>query len=140
MVVLVIDGQGGGIGKNLVEQLRVRLPDVYIIAAGTNALATAAMLRAGANIGATGENAIVYNCRGADIIVGPMGIVLADAMLGELTPAMACAVGQSRAQRVLIPVNRCQTVIAGLEVKTASRYIEDAVEAVAAIVRERAAQ
>jgi hypothetical protein len=140
MVVFVIDGQGGGIGKNLVEQLRVRLPDVYIIAAGTNALATAAMLRAGANIGATGENAIVYNCRGADIIVGPMGIVLADAMLGELTPAMACAVGQSRAQRVLVPVNRCQTVIAGLEVKTASRYIEDAVEAVAAIVRERAAQ
>lgn len=86
MTIVVIDGQGGGIGGRLIEQLRPYLPDAEIIAVGTNGMATAAMLRAGANIGATGENAAVYNCRDADIIAGPIGIMQANAMYGELTP------------------------------------------------------
>ena len=89
MEILVIDGQGGGMGKALIERMRLRLPDVRIVAAGTNAMATAAMLKAGAHIGATGENAICVNAAKADIIIGPIGIVLADSMFGELTPAMA---------------------------------------------------
>jgi hypothetical protein len=126
--ILVIDGQGGGMGKALIERLRLRLPDVHIVAAGTNAMATAAMLKAGAHVGATGENAICVNAAKADIIIGPIGIVLADSMFGELTPAMARAVGQSGALRVLIPVSRCCTIVAGVEEKPAGRYLDDAVE------------
>ena len=128
MELLVIDGQGGGMGKALIERLRLRLPDVRIVAAGTNAMATAAMLKAGAHIGATGENAICVNAAKADIIIGPIGIVLADSMFGELTPAMARAVGQSDALRILIPVSRCRTVVAGIEEKPAGRYLDDAVD------------
>jgi hypothetical protein len=126
--ILIIDGQGGGIGKALIERLRLRMPEAYLIAAGTNAMATAAMLKAGAHIGATGENAICVNAARADVIIGPIGIVLADAMCGELTPAMARSVGQSNALRILIPVSRCHTVVAGVEEKSAGRYLDDAVE------------
>lgn len=113
MKIIVIDGQGGGVGKMLTEKLKTRLPDQPVMALGTNAMATAGMLRAGADQGATGESAIIYNCRDADIILGPIGIVLAYSMLGELSPAMAQAVGESRAVRILIPVGKCRTKIAG---------------------------
>ena len=136
MDILVIDGQGGGIGKGLIERLRSRLPSVNIVAAGTNALATSAMLKAGANVGATGENAVIYNCRSADIICGPIGIIMANAMYGELTPAIAQAVGESRAQRVLIPVSLSHTWVAGVEEKSATRYLDDAAEIVTRIFRE----
>lgn len=93
MRIIVIDGQGGGIGRSLMEKLRAELPEAELVAVGTNSAATANMMRAGANVGATGENAVVFNCARTDVIVGPLGIILADAMLGEITPRMACARG-----------------------------------------------
>ena len=114
MNILVMDAQGGGIGKQVVAAVRKRFPDVTITAVGTNAAATTAMLRAGADEGATGENAAVVCCRRADVIIGPVGIVIADALLGEVTPRMAVAVGQSAAKRILIPVNHCANFIVGV--------------------------
>ena len=124
MKLLVIDGQGGRIGKLLVEQLKQRLPGVEIIAIGTNSIATAAMLKAGADLGATGENPVVFNCLDADVIVGPMGIVIANSLLGEITPAMAVAIGQCKAIKILIPVNRCNHTLVGTQNLPLSEYIQ----------------
>ena len=101
MRVLVIDGQGGKVGAQLVSGIRERLPGARVTAVGTNAMAAAALRKAGADAAATGENAVIVACRTADVIVGPVGIVIPDAMLGEITPAMARAVGQSLARRVI---------------------------------------
>lgn len=114
MKILIIDAQGGGIGKQLVTAIKRDLPQMEITAVGTNSMATTAMLKAGADHAATGENAVIVGCRKADVIVGPIGIVIADAMCGEVTPAMAVAVGQSSAKRLLIPVNHCDNVIVGI--------------------------
>ena len=127
MNILVMDAQGGGIGKQVVTAVRTRFPDVTITAVGTNAAATTAMLRAGADEGATGENAAVVCCRRADVIIGPVGIVIADAMLGEVTPRMAVAVGQSAAKRILIPVNHCATFIAGVADLSVGRLVDSVV-------------
>ena len=124
MNILVMDAQGGGIGKQVVTAVRTRFPDVTITAVGTNAAATTAMLRAGADEGATGENAAVVCCRRADVIIGPVGIVIADAMLGEVTPRMAVAVGQSAAKRILIPVNHCANFIAGVADMSVGRLFD----------------
>lgn len=97
MKILVIDAQGGGIGKQVVAAVKKQLPELTITAVGTNSIATAAMLKAGADHAATGENAVVVGCKKANVIIGPIGIVIADAMFGEVTPAMATAVGQSSA-------------------------------------------
>ena len=107
MNVLVIDGQGGGIGKLLVSGIKSEYPDFFVTAVGANSIATSAMLKAGADAAATGENAVCVGCRKADVIAGPVGIVIADALLGEITPKMAAAIGQSDAKRVLVPVNHC---------------------------------
>lgn len=128
MNILVIDAQGGGIGRQLITALRAARPSAAITAVGTNSAATSAMLKAGADRAATGENAVVVCCREADVIAGPVGIVIADAMLGEITPAMAAAVGQSRAARILIPVSHCDNVIAGLSGQSMSTLIQCAVE------------
>ena len=128
MKIAVIDGQGGGMGRAIVESLRERYGKTVVITAlGTNTLATAAMLKAGADEGATGENAIVYNSSKADIIMGAIGIVAANSMLGELTPAMAAAVAESPAKKVLIPVNKCNIQIAGVPELTLQQYIDEAV-------------
>ena len=103
--ILVIDGQGGNLGCQLIKLMKEQLPDAEIRAVGTNSSATANMLKAGGIAGATGENAVIVGCRKADIIVGPVGIVIADALMGEITPEMAKAIGQSSAKRVLVPVN-----------------------------------
>ena len=128
MNILVVDGQGGGIGRQLVEQMKKSFPDVEITAVGTNVLATQAMVKAGADHGATGENAVIVGCRNADIIVGPIGIVIADSLWGEITPAMAVAIGQSKAVRILIPMNQCNNLIAGVDTVTAGSLIRKAVE------------
>ena len=112
--VLVIDGQGGGLGKQLVAALSTQCPEIRLTAVGTNSLAANAMRKAGAPRAATGENAVVVGCRRADVILGPIGIVMADALLGEITPAMAQAVAQSDARRILIPANRCDTLVVGV--------------------------
>lgn len=127
MNILVMDAQGGGIGKQVVTAVRTRFPDVTITAVGTNAAATTAMLRAGADEGATGENAAVVCCRRADVIIGPVGIVIADALLGEVTPRMAVAVGQSAAKRILIPVNHCTNFIAGVADLSVGRLVDSVV-------------
>ena len=127
MNILVMDAQGGGIGKQVVTAVRTRFPDVTITAVGTNAAATTAMLRAGADEGATGENAAVVCCRRADVIIGPVGIVIADALLGEVTPRMAVAVGQSAAKRILIPVNHCANFIAGVADLSVGRLVDSVV-------------
>jgi len=113
-VVLVIDGQGGRIGKLLVEQLAARADRCETVVAGTNSIATSTMMKAGAARGGTGENAVVVNCRSADYIIGALGIVIADSMMGEISPAMAAAIGQSSAVRLLVPLNLCNSYVAGL--------------------------
>ena len=115
MNILVIDGQCGRLGQLLIERLKAAHLSETITAVGTNSAATAAMLKAGAPQGATGENAVIVNCRRADVIVGPLGIVCADALLGEVTPAMAKAVGQSDACKLLIPTNRCNHQVVGVD-------------------------
>jgi hypothetical protein len=124
MNLLVIDAQGGGIGKQVVAAVKKRLPELAITAIGTNSLATSSMLKAGADNAATGENAVVVGCRTADIIVGPIGIAIADSLLGEITPKMATAVGQSNAKRILIPINHCNNIIVGVEDLNTSKLIE----------------
>lgn len=114
MQILVVDGQGGGLGRQIVAALKEADPKVSVHAVGLNAIATAAMLKAGADTAATGENAVLVGCRKADAIVGPIGIVIADAMLGEVTPTMAVAVGQSAAKRILVPMNQCDTAVVGV--------------------------
>ena len=115
MQIAVIDGQGGKIGKSLVEALRKKGCSGEIVALGANAMATAAMLKAGADRGATGENPVIVVSGRADIIVGPIGILAGNALLGEITPAMALAVSASPAHKVLVPVNQCGITVAGSE-------------------------
>ncbi|MBK5252207.1 MAG: DUF3842 family protein [Peptostreptococcaceae bacterium] len=128
MNILIIDAQGGGIGKQLVTAIKRSIPSAVITAVGTNSAATSAMLKAGADNAATGENAVIVGCRKADIIVGPIGIVIVDSLLGEVTPAMALAVGQSTAKRILIPVNHCDNIVVGVPELGVSRLIQNAIE------------
>ena len=125
--ILVIDAQGGGIGRQIIQQVKKRMPGCFITAVGTNSTATANMLKAGADQGGSGENSDIVTCRSASVIIGPIGIAIADSMLGEVTPAMAAAVGQSSAHRILIPFNHCGSVIAGVEDKNTGRLVEAAV-------------
>lgn len=128
MRILIIDGQSGRLGAQIIEGLKkAGLSELHsLIAIGTNALATSAMINAGADQGATGENPVIVQCRTADIIAGPIGVTLADAMLGEVSPRMAAAVGQSAALRVLLPSDRCNTFIAGVAPGMTRRQLIDA--------------
>lgn len=133
--VLIIDGQGGLLGKQMVEAVRKLIPEAEITAVGTNTMATASMLKAGADNGATGENAVVTCARRADIIVGPIGIAIADSLLGEITPKMAVAIGQSEAKKILIPVNKCNNIIIGVGDKSTSELIAEAINMIKEISR-----
>ena len=115
MKIVIIDGQGGRMGGLLAEKIKkAAIPGAEIYALGTNSAATTAMLKAGADYGATGENPVLVNCRDADYIIGPLGIMAADSLLGEVTPAMAVAVGQSSAMKILLPVNKCNHHVVGV--------------------------
>lgn len=132
--ILIIDGQGGRIGKQLIEGLkRLSLP-VSITGVGTNTAATEAMIKAGADFAATGENPVIVACRTAQIIVGPIGIVIADSLYGEITPAMAVAVGQSPAQRILIPMNHCDNFTVGVAEVPLGKLIEGAIGQIQALL------
>jgi hypothetical protein len=128
MKVVVIDGQGGKMGAAVISELVGKLPSAEIIAVGTNSIATSAMLSAKPTAAATGENAVIVNCRDADFIIGPIGIVVADSLHGEISPAMSAAVGQSRAKKILIPVSRCNTYVVGVAEYSLSDYIRLAIE------------
>lgn len=132
--VLVLDGQGGGLGRQLVAAIRAACPEAELTAVGTNSLAANAMLKAGASRAATGENAVVVNCRRADVIVGPIGIVIADALLGEITPAMAAAVCQSDAKRVLVPINHCENYVVGVPEQPISQLVSAAAQKVKELI------
>ena len=128
MEVVVIDGQGGGIGRSIVEAVRLHFPQIEIIAVGTNAVATSTMLKAGAHVGATGENAVVFNASQASLIIGPIGIAFANSMYGEISLKMAEAVSLSPAHKLLIPVSKCPVTIIGSENKNISEYIQDCIQ------------
>jgi len=136
MRIGVVDGQGGGIGKAIVEKIKAsELSNIEILALGTNAVATGQMMKAGADEGATGENAIVHNMDHVDMVVGVIAILSANSMLGELSPAMAEAIGSSKAYKVLLPINRCGIHVVGVAESNLGRYIDDAVM----MIREYAA-
>lgn len=127
MNILVIDAQGGGIGKQLVSSIKENIPGANVTVVGTNGTATSAMLKAGADNAATGENAVVVNSKKADVIIGPIGIVIADALFGEITPVMAKAVAQSMAKRILIPINHCDNIVVGVSDLNIRKLIQDVI-------------
>ena len=135
MNVTIIDGQGGQLGAQLIKAVLSRFPEVNLTAVGTNAVATATMLKAGAKNAATGENPTLVACRKADVIIGPIGIVIADSLLGEVTGKMAVAVGQADAVRILIPMNRCDNIVAGVSSLNMGALVEDAVSRLAEIIK-----
>lgn len=128
--ILVIDAQGGGLGKQIITALKNSLQEIRITAVGTNSTATAGMLKAGADAAATGENSVVVCARTADYIIGPVGIVIADSILGEITPKMAMAVGQSTAKKLLIPMSQCDNIIIGYQKQPAAKMMEELVHVI----------
>lgn len=128
MRVVVIDGQSGRMGQLFIERARAAALPCELLAVGTNAIATSAMLKAGAEAGATGENPVLVACRTADVIVGPIGILSADSLMGEITPAIAVAVGRSEAKKLLLPVNQCSNVVVGTQSLTLSKLMDEAVD------------
>ena len=138
MNILVIDAQGGGIGRQLVAAIKQNITNAEITAVGANSTATSAMLKAGADYAATGENAVVVGCRKADIIVGPIGIVIADALFGEITPRMAKAVGQSAARKILIPINHCANIVVGVADLSISEMVQGVVKEIQSFAGKQA--
>lgn len=136
MNILVIDGQGGKIGSMVISLLKKVLPEYEVIAIGTNSIATSAMLKAGADKGASGENPVIVNSQNADIIVGPLGIAIANSMLGEVTPKMAEAIGSSKAQKLLIPTNNCNNIVLGTESLSINEIVLIAVDRISKIIKE----
>lgn len=135
MRVLIIDAQGGGIGKLLVSAVKKAFPNDVVTAVGTNSMASSAMRKAGADFTATGENAVVVNCRRADVILAPIGVVIADAMLGEITPAMALAAGRSPAKRILLPIGHCDNIVVGVRELSVGQLVQEAVAQLEAVRR-----
>lgn len=137
MNILIIDGQGGALGAQLVREITDTFTGISLTAVGTNAVATAAMLKAGAKNAATGENPVIVAARRADVIIGPIGIVIADSLLGEVTPKMALAVGQSRAVRILIPMNKCDNLVAGIPQTSTAALIGDVMAKLKGIINSQ---
>ncbi len=135
MKVAVIDGQGGRLGQTVIEKICEKNIPCELTAVGTNSAATTAMLRAGAKQGATGENPVIVAARTADVIVCPIGLLAADALLGEVTEKMAAAIGRSKATKLLIPVNMCENVVVGTQSLSMVQLIDEAVAMLERIVR-----
>ena len=127
MNIVIIDGQGGQLGAQLVKEILTQFPQTDLTAIGTNAAATAAMMKAGARNAATGENPVTVACRKADVIIGPIGIVIADSLLGEVTEQMARSIGRADATRILIPMNKCENLVAGVPNLSTAALIADTV-------------
>lgn len=125
MEVVVVDGQGGGIGKNIIQAIKEQLTDITVIGVGTNSIATTNLKKGGADIIATGENAVIYNVTHANIVIGPIGIAFANSMYGEITPRIAQAVSESEAMKYLIPISKCTAHVIGVETKSIPQYIDD---------------
>ena len=140
MNIVVIDGQGGQLGSQLIKAMVSEMKEIKITAIGTNAVATSAMLKAGAHQAATGENPVIVACKKADVILGPIGIVIADSMLGEVTAKMAVAVGQADAVRILIPVNKCENLVAGVSAVPTKALLEDVMNKLKAVIDIKADQ
>lgn len=134
MNITIIDGQGGQLGAQLVKEISTKFQNIDLTAIGTNAVATSTMLKAGAKNAATGENAVVVVSRKSDVIMGPVGIVIADSLFGEITDKMAVAIGKSDATRILIPINKCDNIIAGVPDLNTKALIEDAVSRLSSII------
>ena len=134
MNILVIDGMGGGIGKSIIEHIKNELSDIEITAVGTNSTATSAMIKAGATYGATGENAIVYNCAKADFIIGVIGIIFANSLHGEISPKMAEAVSSSPAHKILLPIDKCNVTVLGTADKPIQAYMGEIVGKINALL------
>ena len=139
MNIVIIDGQGGQLGAQLVKEITAKFPDITVTAIGTNAVATATMLKAGAKNAATGENPVIVACRKADVILGPIGIVVADSLLGEVTEKMSLAVGRADAVRILIPMNRCDNLVAGVPNLNTATLITDAIAKLRGIIDDKTA-
>lgn len=137
MNVVIIDGQGGQLGAQLVKEITAKFHDITVTAIGTNAVATATMLKAGAKNAATGENPVVVACRKADVILGPIGIVVADSLLGEVTEKMALAVGRADAVRILIPMNKCDNLVAGVPNLNTATLITDAIAKLRSVIDDK---
>lgn len=127
MNILIIDGQGGQLGAQIIKATLSHFPNVNLTAVGTNAVATTSMLKAGAKNAATGENPVIVACRKADIIIGPVGIVIADSLMGEITEKMSVAVSKADAVRILIPINKCDNIIAGVPNLNTAALVEDTI-------------
>ena len=125
MKILVIDGQGGQLGAQIIKSVKSKIAGAEITAVGTNSAATLAMLKAGADNAATGENPVKVACRSADVIIGPVGIVIADSLFGEITPDLAVAIGQADAVRILVPMNKCENQVAGVPDLSTAALIND---------------
>ena len=134
MNIVIIDGHGGMLGYQLVKEIKERFGSVSITAVGTNSTATGNMLKAGADFGATGENPVIVACRKEDVIIGPIGIVIADSLGGEITPAMSVAVGQADAVRILLPMNKCENLVAGVNNGSTGVLIEDVLKKLSDII------
>ena len=132
--ILVIDGQGGRIGSQIVDKIHSKFPECLITAIGTNSAATVNMLKSGADRGATGENAVIVNSDDTDIIIGPIGIVIANSLLGEITPNMAVAIGKSKAVKLLVPINLCNNIVVGVQNSSISSLLDSTIEEVQKIL------
>ena len=134
MNITIIDGQGGQLGAQLVKEITAKFQNINLTAIGTNAVATSAMLKAGAKNAATGENPVIVACRKADVIIGPIGIVIADSLLGEVTEPMALAIAKADAVRILIPLNKCENLVAGVPNLNTGALIADAITKLNALI------
>ena len=134
MNITIIDGQGGQLGAQLVKEITAKFQNINLTAIGTNAVATSAMLKAGAKNAATGENPVIVACRKADVIIGPIGIVIADSLLGEVTEPMSLAIAKADAVRILIPLNKCENLVAGVPNLNTGALIADAITKLNALI------